>query len=188
MLGIFVLSVGVTPVFSADRSASEDSGSKGTQGLKIPGNTPQTGDEILARKDAELLRGKLLKMSDELYTVETSPGTQTSVRTGTNTKYEGNYKGMEGDWVEILVTPDQHIQALKRSTPAYTVEGTVLTVDNEFFVVKDSAGKEIRLNIGNDMKFQGAHKVGDRIRAEFSPEGKALSIKPAIPPVGPPGA
>jgi len=187
MVGVFSVLIGGTPLLAADRPSTDDSRSKGSQGVQTPGSTPQTGDEA-STKDAEWVRGKLLKTADGLYTVETSPGTQISVRTGSNTKYEADYKGVEGDWVAALVSPDMHLETLKKATPAYTVEGSVLNVDKEFFVVKDSAGKEIRLNIGNDTKFQGAHKVGDRVRAEFTPDGKALSIKPTQPPVGPPGA
>jgi hypothetical protein len=188
ILAVFSAFVIATPGLAADRPSTDASSSTAaSQGDRIPGNIPQTGDED-SMKDAELIRGKLLKAGEELYTIETSPGTQMSVRTGPKTKYEGNYKGMEGDWIEALVSPDMHIETLKKSTPAYSVEGSVLNVDKEFFVVKDSAGKEIRLNIGNDTEFQGSHKVGDRIRAEFTPDGKALSIKPTKVPVGPPGA
>jgi len=178
MLAVFSAFVTVTPVLAADRPSTDGSRSKGSQGVQTPGNTPQTGDEDLARKDSEVIRGKLLKIADGIYTVETSPGSQASIRAANHTKFDGNYKGMEGDWIEALVSPDMHIQTFKKSTPAYTVEGSVLNVEDKFFVVKDSAGKEIRLNIGGDTKFEGSHNVGDHVRAEFTPDGQALSIKP----------
>jgi hypothetical protein len=177
-----------TPLYAADRPSTENAPSKESQSGKTPGITPQTGGEALSKKDAEVVRGKILKAGDEVYMIETSPGTQVTIRTGSSTKFESGYKGGEGDWVEALVSPDMHLETLKKSIPAYTTEGHVLTVDKEFFVVKNSAGKEIRLNIGGDSAIQGNYKVGDRIRAEFTPEGKTLSIKPAKPPVGPPGA
>jgi hypothetical protein len=177
-------------VYSASLYAADQptGTSKGSKALDIPGNIPQTGDEALAKKDAEVFRGKLIKIEEKMFTIETSPGNQASVRTSNNTKFEENYKGMAGDWVEALVTPDMHLQSLKKSTPAYTVEGSVLKADGDFVVVKDSSGKEIRLKTGKDTKFQGSHKVGDNIRAEFTPEGQALSIKLTKPPVGPEGA
>jgi hypothetical protein len=180
ILAIFSAFLVAAPLYAADKPSSE--------GSKIPGITPQTGGEELAKKDAEVVRGKILKVGDEVYMIETSPGTQVSIRTGTSTKFQNNYKGQEGDWIEALVSPDMHLETLKKSIPAYSTEGHVLTVEKEFFVVKNSAGKEIRLNIGGDSAIQGNYKVGDRIRAEFTPEGKTLSIKPAKPPVGPPGA
>jgi len=153
----------------------------------IPSGPPQTGDETLAQKDAEVMRGKLLKVEGELYTVETSPGKQVSVRTGSSTKFDGNFKGMEGDWIEAMVTPDMHIQSLKKSTPAYTLEGDVLKVDGDFLTVTGEGGKEVRLQTGKDTKLTGKHKVGDRIRAEYTPDGQVLSIKPIKIPRGPGG-
>jgi len=86
------------------------------------------------------------------------------------------------------VTPDMHLQSLKKSTPAYIVEGSVLKVEKDSLVVKDSSGKEIRLRMGKDAKIQGSHKVGDSVKAVFTPEGEVLSIKPAKAPIGPEGA
>jgi hypothetical protein len=174
-----------TPLYAADQPADS---SKGSKALDIPGNIPQSGDESLAKKDAEVLRGKLVKVEDQMYTLETSPGKQVSIRSGQSTKFESDYKGMTGDWIEALVTPDMHLQSLKKSTPAYMVEGSVLKVEKDSLVVKDSSGKEIRLRMGKDAKIQGSHKVGDSVKAVFTPEGEVLSIKPAKAPIGPEGA
>ena len=152
-----------------------------------PGGPPQTGDEILAKKDAEVLRGKLLKVEGELYTVETSPGKQVTARTGGNTKFDGNFKGAAGDWIEATVTPDMLLQSIKKSTPAYTLEGDVLKVDGDFLTVTGEGGKEVRLQGARDTKLTGSHKVGDRIRAEYTPEGQVLSIKPVKIQRGPSG-
>jgi len=174
-----------TPLYAADQPTGS---SKGSKALDIPGNIPQSGDESLAKKDAEVLRGKLVKVEDQMYTLETSPGKQVSIRSGQSTKFESDYKGMTGDWIEALVTPDMHLQSLKKSTPAYIVEGSVLKVEKDSLVVKDSSGKEIRLRMGKDAKIQGSHKVGDSVKAVFTPEGEVLSIKPAKAPIGPEGA
>jgi hypothetical protein len=186
VMAILVLGcVNITSLYAADQPSDSPKGSKA---LDIPGNIPQSGDESLAKKDAEVLRGKLIKVEDQIYTLETSPGRQVSIRSGQSTKFESDYKGMTGDWIEALVTPDMHLQSLKKSTPAYTVEGSVLKVEKDFLVVKDSLGKEIRLRMGKDAKIQGSHKVGDSIKAEITPEGQVLSIKPSKPSVGPEGA
>jgi hypothetical protein len=186
VMAILVLGwVVATPLYAADQPTGS---SKGSKTLDIPGNIPQSGDESLAKKDAEVLRGKLVKVEDQMYTLETSPGRQVGIRSGQNTKFENDYKGMTGDWIEALVTPDMHLQSIKKSTPAYTIEGSVLKVDGDFLVVKDSSGKETRLQVGTDTKFQGKHKVGDSIRAEFTPEGQVLSIRPSRAPIGPEGA
>ena len=153
----------------------------------IPSGPPQTGDEILAKKDAEVMRGKLLKVEGELFTVETSPGKQVTARTGNNTKFEKNFKALEGDWIEATISPDMHIQSVKKSTPAYTLEGDVLKVDGDFLTVTGEGGKEVRLQSGKDTKLTGNHKVGDRVRAEYTPDGQILSIKPIKITRGPGG-
>jgi len=169
-------------------AADEPSGtSKGSKAVDIPGNIPQTGDEALAKKDAEVMRGKLITVTEALYNLETSPGKSVTIRSERTTKFEDNYRGFEGDWVEVLVAPDMHMESIKKSTPAYTWEGDVLKVDGDAFVVKDDSGKEIRLQTGSDTKLTGSHKVGDRIRAEYTPDGKVLSVKPAKIMRGPGG-
>jgi hypothetical protein len=181
MLVLAFALVTATSLYAADQPAS------GSRAPEIPGNIPQTGDEVLAQKDADILRGKLLKTDGRLYTVETTPGGQVSLRAGKDTQFEAGYKGMEGDWIEALVTPDMHIESLKKSTPAYTLEGDVLKVEGDSVVMQGPAGKEIRLQIGKDTKVVGTRKVGERVRAEYTPDGKALSVKPAKIPRGPTG-
>jgi len=181
MLALFLGFIAATSVYGADQPAA------GSSKVEIPGNIPQTGDEALAKRDAEVMRGKLLKIDDRLYTVETAPGSQVSMRAGSATKFDSDYKGVEGDWIEALVTPDMHIQSLKKAPPAYTVEGSVLRVDGDFLVLKDTSGKETRLQTSRDTKMEGSHKVGERIRAEYAPDGRVLSVKPAKIQRGPEG-
>ena len=177
MLAVFLGFITAGSIYAADQPSS----------ASPPGQIPQTGGEELAKKDAEVLRGKLLRIEDRLYTVETGPGRQVDIRTGKATKFEGGYQGVQGDWIEAVVTPDMHIDSIKKSTPAYTVEGDVLKVEGDFFVVKDTAGKEIKLQIDKNTQMIGTHKVGQRVRAEYTPDGQALSIKPIKITRGPPG-
>jgi len=126
---------------------------------------------------AVTVRGKLVKFDERLYTVETGPGTQTEMRVNKLTKFDGDYKGIQGDWIEANVSQDGSILSLKKSSPGYTVEGDLLKMEGDLIVVKDVSGKEVRLKKGGDIV--GSHKVGERIRAEYTPDGKVLSIKPA---------
>jgi len=145
---------------------------------------PQAGDEELV---VDTLRGKLLKADAGKYTVEMGPGSHLSLVIEPDTKFEENYKAMEGDWIEATVSPDMHIQSVKKSTPAYTLEGDVLKVDGDFLTVTGEGGKEVRLQSGKDTKLTGNHKVGDRVRAEYTPDGQILSIKPIKITRGPGG-
>jgi len=148
--------------------------------LAAEGTSPQgAAVESPRAETAVVVRGKLLKLDDRLYTVETGAGTQTDMRVNKSTKFDGDYKGIQGDWIEANVSQDGSILWLKKSSPGYTLEGDILKVEGDVFVVKDVSGKEIRLQKASDTKIVGSHKVGERIRAEYTPDGKALSIKPA---------
>jgi len=59
------------------------------------------------------------------------------------------------------------------------VKGDLLKIDGEFYVVKDPSGKEVRLHVDKTSKLEGDFKAGDKIEAQASEKGHALSIKPA---------
>jgi len=59
------------------------------------------------------------------------------------------------------------------------VTGDLLKIDGEFYVVKDASGKEVRLHVDKTSKLEGTPKPGDKIEAQASEKGHALSIKPA---------
>ena len=58
-----------------------------------------------------------------------------------------------------------------------TVTGDVLKIEGEFYVVKDMTGKEVRLHVDKTSKLEGSFKAGDRIEAQVTEKGHALSIK-----------
>ncbi len=62
-----------------------------------------------------------------------------------------------------------------------TVKGDLLKIDGEFYVVKDSAGKEIRLHVDKTSQLDGTFKAGDKIEAQATDKGHASSIKQAKP-------
>lgn len=59
------------------------------------------------------------------------------------------------------------------------VKGDLLRIDGEFYVVKDTSGREVRLHVDATSKLEGTFKAGDKIEAQASDKGHALSIKPA---------
>jgi hypothetical protein len=73
------------------------------------------------------------------------------------------------------------------------IKGDVLYWEGDELVVKELSGHEVRLRITQETKIQGASgrlKTGDKIAAQVSPEGPALSITLQIPDGGsarPPG-
>jgi hypothetical protein len=66
-------------------------------------------------------------------------------------------------------------------SPTLTVNGDLLKVDGEFYVVKDITGKEFRLHVDKTTKLDGAIKVGDKVEAQATEKNHAVSIK-HVPP------
>ena len=62
-----------------------------------------------------------------------------------------------------------------------TVKGDLLKVEGEFYVVKDMAGKEVRLHVDKTTMLDGAIKVGDKVEAQTTEKDHALSIKHVRP-------
>jgi len=62
---------------------------------------------------------------------------------------------------------------------AQTVKGDLLKIEGEFYVVKDAAGKEVRLHVDKSTKLEGSLKAGGKIEAQATDKGHALSIKGA---------
>jgi Cu/Ag efflux protein CusF len=58
-----------------------------------------------------------------------------------------------------------------------TVKGDLLKIDGEFYVVKDMAGKEIRLHVDKTTTLDGAIKMGDKVEAQATEKNHALSIR-----------
>ena len=66
-----------------------------------------------------------------------------------------------------------------KSGSAQTIKGDVLKVDGENYTIKEASGKEVRIHVDKTTKTQGTLKVGDKVEAEATPEGHAISIKAA---------
>lgn len=62
-----------------------------------------------------------------------------------------------------------------------TVKGDLLKIDGEYYVVKDATGKEVRLHVDKTSQLDGTFKAGDKIEAQATDTGHALSIKQAKP-------
>lgn len=60
-----------------------------------------------------------------------------------------------------------------------SITGDLLKIEGEFYVVKDAAGKEVRLHVDKSTKLEGSVKAGDKIEAQATEKGHALSVKPA---------
>ena len=63
-----------------------------------------------------------------------------------------------------------------------TLQGDLLKIDGEFYVVKDMSGKETRLHVDKTTKLEGTIKAGDKVGAQATEKNHAVSIKHVSPP------
>jgi ribosomal protein S1 len=68
-----------------------------------------------------------------------------------------------------------------QSAPPTVVRGKVVTIEKEWYVVKDQSGKEVRLHVDPDTAKGGSLqdvtvKVGDTVEAYVLPDGHAQSL------------
>jgi uncharacterized protein YdeI (BOF family) len=89
---------------------------------------------------------------------------------GTNPMGEGT--GCPTCTQNKAATPDS-------GTPSPVIEGEVLKVDREYYMVKDLSGKEVKIQLDERTNVTGSPKVGDNIIAQMEPQGYAYSIKRA---------
>ena len=182
---------------SAGVFAAEGGAAKGSTGTEQGGQGSASGDptpqpdvssEPGEMATLDVFRGKLLTVQGQRYVIETSPGKKEDVTVDHSSKLEKNVTLNEGDWVEVVMPETRIAKSIKKASPAYTAEG-LLKIDGENYVIKEASGKEVSLRIGSETKFQGEKiRNGDPIRANYTPEGKILLIRPGKVPKGEIGA
>lgn len=67
------------------------------------------------------------------------------------------------------------------TAPSQTVQGDLLKIDGEFYVVKDMAGKETRLHVDKTTLLDGTIKVGDKVEVQATEKDHAFSIRHVQP-------
>src|SRR5437764_57483 len=63
--------------------------------------------------------------------------------------------------------------------PPAVVEGEVVKMDRDSYLVKDRSGKEIKIQLDQRSNVESNLQVGDKIIAHMEPQGYAFSIKRA---------
>jgi len=89
----------------------------------------------------------------------------------------------------VLLTMVVPVAAAEPSQPTAgtEVKGDVLYWEGEEVIVREISGHQARLRVTTDTKIQGASgrlKTGDKIAAQVTPDGQALSITLQIPDSG----
>jgi len=135
------------------------------------------------------IKGDLLKIEGEFYTVHDTAGHEVRVHVDKTTKLDGDFK--TGDKVEAQVTDKGHAFDLKHANVASaglpesgprSVKGDLLKIEGESYVVHDLKGKEVRLHVDQTTKLEGGtFKTGDKIEAKVTDGNHAISIAHANP-------
>jgi hypothetical protein len=82
----------------------------------------------------------------------------------------------------IMSSSSQGLAATSLPAPSgavsETVKGEVIMAADQVLVVKDGAGRGVLVQVSKTTQFDGTVKVGDKVEAQVSRDGQALSIKP----------
>ena len=83
--------------------------------------------------------------------------------------------------ISVSNAADPSDKSMGKSSAAagQTIKGEVQKVEGENYTIKDASGKEVRIHVDKSTKTQGALKVGDKVEAETTSEGHAISVKAA---------
>jgi hypothetical protein len=137
---------------------------------------------VKAAPDSQTVKGDLLKIEGEFYIVKDMTGKEIRLHVDKTSKLEGVVKA--GDKIEAQVTEQGHALSITKPLVAdaqiagpQTVQGDVLKMDGDVYIVKDMTGKEIRLHVDKTSKLEGVVKAGDKIEAQVTEEGHAVSMK-----------
>jgi ketosteroid isomerase-like protein len=137
----------------------------------------RTGEEIQKADSEILIKGKLLKIERGFYVVESAPDKEVRVSAPIDPAVDENGKALIGEWIEAQISSDLHVTSIKRSPARYMIDGDLIKTDNDVYVVAYSPGYYIQLKLRKETKLEGNYKVGDKIEAEFTPDGYAIFIK-----------
>ena len=65
-----------------------------------------------------------------------------------------------------------------------SVNGELLRIEGEYFVIRDSSGQEVKLQVDKETKMENAVQVGDRIEAQVSGGNHAETVRSVKKPSG----
>jgi len=73
---------------------------------------------------------------------------------------------------------EKDLNTLPGSDAFQTLDGKLLKIDGEYYVIKDFTGKEKRLHVSKEtVMVNGPKKPGDSVRAEITQSGHVISIQ-----------
>ena len=120
------------------------------------------------------VRGEVMKIDSKVFIIQDSLDRKVRLEVGPNCTLDENIQ--VGDEIVAHIVhkgKENYIKSLKRlisSSPAgisAVVEGEVLKIDRETYLIQDTAGKEVRLRVDAKTWKDGNITVGDSILAKI---------------------
>ena len=119
------------------------------------------------------VRGEVMKIDGKIFIIQDSLDRKVILEAGPNSTVDENVQA--GDEIVARIVhkgKENYIKSLKRlisSSPPeiYTVEGEVLKIDRETYLILDRAGKEVRLQVDAKTWKDGNITVGDNVLAKI---------------------
>ena len=73
---------------------------------------------------------------------------------------------------------ERDLKAVPSSEAFQTLDGKLLKVDGDYYIIEDFTGKEKRLHVSKEtMLLNGPKQPGDLVRVEVTKSGHAISIQ-----------
>jgi hypothetical protein len=118
------------------------------------------------------LRGEVIKIEGDVYIVEDDLGRRLKLHITPKADRDADLR--VGDEIIARTThrgKDVWIKSIKKiissGTPSRLVEGNVVKIDGESYLVKDISGKEVRLHVDGRTTKDGNITIGDHIHAHL---------------------
>ena len=144
---------------------------------------------VLAFADASSLkkgwmgrvRGEVIKIEGDVYTVEDDLGRRLKLHVVPTAEKDVDVR--IGDEIIARTThrgKEVYIKSLKKifsaPSPTHLVEGRVVTIDGDSYLVKDISGREVRLLVDGRTSKDGNITIGDTVQAHID-GGSAVHAK-----------
>jgi hypothetical protein len=118
------------------------------------------------------VRGEVIKIDGDIYTVEDDLGRQ--LRLHLTPKCERDADVQVGDEIMARTThrgKEFYIKSLKKISSAvlasHLIEGKVVKIDGDSYLVKDISGREISLHVDGKTSKDGNITIGDIVHAQI---------------------
>jgi len=129
----------------------------------------------------EVVEGEVLRFEGNYYVVKDLNGKNVRLYIDRATKVDANLS--PGDKIvartaTVPVDAAPYATSVAKLGTTRTVDGAILMIEGDYFVIKDANGKEVRVYVDSATKKDSSIKVGDRIVAQIAeiPDAYASAI------------